>query len=395
MAEQMTEVPFLDLRAAYVELKTELDDAYQRVMDRGWFILGPELAQFEAEFAKSAGAEHCIGVGSGLDALTLALRAYDVGVGDEVIVPSFTFIATWLAVSATGATPIAVEPDPLTYNMTAAAIEPFLTPRTRAIVPVHLYGQPTDIRPIIESAHARDVLVIADAAQAHGAAYHGAPLGHLGDAVCWSFYPGKNLGAFGDGGAVTTDSCELDERLRLLRNYGSRERYEHGIRGVNSRLDELQAAFLRVRLHHLEDWNLRRRSIADLYRKRLTDLERVTLPEILPDVTSAWHLFVIRHPQRDELQRFLAERGIQSLIHYPVPPHRQRAYAQMTETLSLPIADQLASEVLSLPIGPQLSVSDAERVIDEIASFESGAARSYNPRYSEAKVIRPPQSERQ
>jgi dTDP-4-amino-4,6-dideoxygalactose transaminase len=359
-------VPFLDLHAAYLELKDELDAAYRRVMDSGWYILGPEVAAFEAEFAAYCEAVQCIGVASGLDALHLVLRALGIGPGDEVIVPSHTYVATWLAVSQTGATPVPVEPDERTYNIDPARIEGAITPRTRALLPVHLYGQPADLDPIMELARRHGLKVIEDAAQAHGARYKGRRIGGHGDAVAWSFYPGKNLGAIGDGGAVTTNDPELADRLRVLRNYGSRVKYVNEIQGYNSRLDPLQAAFLRVKLRHLDDWNERRQAIAAFYLRRLADTDLV-LPDVPSWADPVWHLFVIRHPQRDALQRRLFEAGIDSLIHYPIPPHKQAAYGPTGfATRALPIAARIADEVLSLPIGPQLSHEGARWVGDAL-----------------------------
>ncbi len=270
-------IPFLDVKATYTELREELDQAYRRVMDSGWFILGNEVTRFEAEFAASCGASQCIGVANGLDALVLILRGYGIGAGDEVIVPSNTYIATWLAVSEAGATPIPVEPDPRTYNLDPARVEAAVTPRTRAILPVHLYGQTADMDPILDIARRRGLKVIEDAAQAQGARYKDRPAGSLGDAAGFSLYPGKNLGAFGDAGAITTSDAELAARIRLLRNYGSRVKYDHEVMGVNSRLDELQSAFLRVKLTRLDAWNARRLAVARLYDEGLAGLPRPRL----------------------------------------------------------------------------------------------------------------------
>jgi dTDP-4-amino-4,6-dideoxygalactose transaminase len=359
-------VPFLDLHAAYLELKDELDAAYQRVMDSGWYILGAEVSAFEAEFAAYCEAAECVGVASGLDALHLVLRALGVGPGDEVIVPSHTYIATWLAVTQTGATPVPVEPNERTFNIDPVRIEGAITARTRALLPVHLYGQPADLDPIMELARRHGLKVIEDAAQAHGARYKGRRIGGHGDAVAWSFYPGKNLGALGDGGAVTTNDPELAERLRVLRNYGSRVKYVHEVQGYNSRLDPLQAAFLRVKLRHLDDWNLRRQGIAALYSSRLGGTDLI-LPEVPSWADPVWHLFVVRHPQRDVLQRRLIDAGIDSLIHYPIPPHKQAAYASSGFAIdAFPLAARIAGEVLSLPIGPHLSHEGARSVGDAL-----------------------------
>ena len=355
-------VPFLDLKAAYLELKPEIDAAVARVLDSGWYILGEEVDAFEAEFASYCGSRHCIGVANGLDALHLALRALDVGPGDEVIVPSNTYIATWLAVSQCGATPVPVEPDPLTHNLDPARIAAAITPRTRVLMPVHLYGQPVDIDPLLALAREHGLRVVEDAAQAHGARYRGKRIGAHGDLVAWSFYPGKNLGALGDAGALTTDDAGLAERLRVLRNYGSRVKYVNDEAGWNSRLDPLQAAALRVKLRHLDAWNARRAALAATYDEALSEFDLVR-PSVPHWAGPAWHLYVVQIDRRDEVQRGLAARGIGSLIHYPIPPHRQQAYAQagLAEG-SLPIAERLAARVLSLPMGPQLDPA-APRIV--------------------------------
>jgi dTDP-4-amino-4,6-dideoxygalactose transaminase len=358
-------IPFLDLRAAYLELKDELDDAYRRVMESGWFILGQEVEAFEREFADYCGAKHCIGVGNGLDALHLILKAMEIGPGDEVIVPSNTYIATWLAVSYAGATPVPVEPDERTFNIDSAKIEAAITPRTKAILPVHLYGQSADMDPILEIAGRHNLKVIEDAAQAHGAKYKGRRTGGIADAAGFSFYPGKNLGAFGDGGAVTTNDDALADKVRVLRNYGSHKKYFNEVKGYNSRLDELQAAFLRVRLQKLDEWNDRRRKIAAVYLKELSNVPHLTLPHVPDWAEPVWHLFVVRSPERERLQEYLAGQGIQTMIHYPVPPHKQDAYGEMS-ALSLPISERIHQEVLSLPIGPALSENDSLSIIDSI-----------------------------
>lgn len=359
-------VPFLDVGATYEELRTQIDNAIAEVLDSGWFLLGSQLEAFESEFADYVETEHAVGVGSGLDALTLALRALDIGPDDEVVVPSNTYIATWLAVSAVGATPIPVEPDPGTHNIDVTRIEAALTSRTKAILPVHLYGQPADLGPLLDLGRTSGCAIVEDAAQAHGARYQGRRIGGIGDVTCWSFYPGKNLGAFGDGGAVTTNNGEVAERVRVLRNYGSREKYVNEVRGVNSRLDEIQAAVLRVKLRHLDAWTARRVEIASHYLQAFADVPSLKVPQILPGVESAWHLFVVRHARREALRAHLTERGVQTLIHYPIPPHRQAAYADLTIASGLPIASRLASEVLSLPIGPHLDLAHARTVADAL-----------------------------
>ena len=348
-------IPFLDLRAAYLELKSEIDVALSRVLDSGWYVLGSEVEAFEAEWAAYCGAGQCVGLANGLDALILALRALDIGPGDEVIVPSNTFIATWLAVSAVGAIPVPVEPDPATYNIDPTRIEVAISPRTKAVLPVHLYGQSADLDPILTLARTHGLAVVEDAAQAHGARYKGRRIGAHGDVVCWSFYPGKNLGALGDAGAVTTNRSDLADRFRMLRNYGSRAKYVNEIQGVNSRLDPIQAAVLRVKLRHLDAWTERRRSVAARYDEGLAGYD-LTIPYVPPWADPVWHLYVVRSPQRDRLQALLAKAGIGTLVHYPIPPHMQTAYAAARFVPEdLPIACRLAGEVLSLPIGPHMA----------------------------------------
>lgn len=356
-------IPFLDLKAPHVELHDEVMQAIERVVDSGWYILGPEVDAFESEFATYCDTAHTVSVANGLDALHLALRAMGVGPGDEVIVPSNTYIATWLAVSQCGATPVPVEPVEATYNLDPTLIEAEITPRTKVILPVHLYGQPADMDPILTIARKHGLRVLEDAAQAHGARYKGKRIGGHGDAVAWSFYPGKNLGALGDGGAVTTNDPELADRLRVLRNYGSRVKYVNEVQGYNSRLDTIQAAVLRVKLKHLDEWNARRSVLAIQYLKGLADSGFV-LPHVPDWAECAWHLFVVRHPQRDALQQRLTEAGVGSLIHYPIPPHKQQAYAESAYGAdSFPLASRMADEVLSLPMGPQLSSIDASIVV--------------------------------
>lgn len=360
-------IPFLDLGATYRELKPQIDAAVARVLEGGWYILGPEVEAFEAEWAAYCGAGFAVGLANGLDALTLALRALGIGPGDEVIVPSNTYIATWLAVSGVGARPVPVEPDPLTHNIDPNLIEAAITPRTRAVMPVHLYGQPADLQPILEIAKRHGLRVIEDAAQAHGAAYRGRRLGGHGDIICWSFYPGKNLGAFGDAGAITTNDADLAARVAMLRNYGSREKYVNELPGVNSRLDPLQAAVLRVKLKVLDDWTERRRAIASAYLEGLKD-SGLILPHVPEWAAPVWHLFVVRTDAREQLQAQLAKAGIGTLIHYPIPPHMQSAYADLGfEAKAFPIARRLAQEVLSLPMGPHLDASLVRnRIVPEL-----------------------------
>lgn len=356
-------IPFLDLKAGYLELQPEIDAAMKRVLDSGWYILGEEVDAFEHEYAAYCDAKHCVGLANGLDALHLALLALGVGAGDEVIVPSNTYIATWLAVSQCGATPIPVEPDIATYNIDPARIEAAITPRTKVILPVHLYGQPADMDPILAVARKHGLKVLEDGAQAHGARYKGKRIGAHGDVVAWSFYPGKNLGAYGDGGAITTDDADIVERIRMLRNYGSRVKYVNDMRGFNSRLDPLHAAALRVKLKVLDTWNARRTVIASRYQAELSN-SNLILPNVPDWAEPAWHLYVVQHPQRDALQKQLSEAYIGTLIHYPIPPHLQQAYATAGFIQGqFPHAEQIAHQCLSLPIGPHLDEASASAVI--------------------------------
>ena len=360
-------VPFLDFTAPYEELKTELDEAYFRFMRSAWYVLGREVEAFEQEFAGYCGVKYCVGVGNGLEALHLILRAYHIGPGDEVIVPSNTYIATWLAVSHAGAVPVPVEPHPGTFNINPGKIAAAVTTKTKAIMPVHLYGQPADMDPIMSIARKHGLKVIEDNAQAQGARYKGRRTGSLGDAAGNSFYPGKNLGAFGDAGAVTTDDDELAEKVRTLRNYGSKKKYYNEVKGYNSRLDELQAAFLRVKLKKLDEWNGRRRNMAALYLTELGGAANLTLPFVPEWAEPAWHLFVVRHPKRNALQQKLAAADIGTLIHYPVPPHLSGAYSDGKWSRdSFPMAEELSDTVLSLPMGPHLAKEPARFVAAEV-----------------------------
>jgi dTDP-4-amino-4,6-dideoxygalactose transaminase len=360
-------VPFLDLGRLHEPIRPKLDAAYRRVMDSGLFIMGPELEMFEAEFATYSEVKHCIGVGNGLEALHLLLLAYGIGPGDEVIVPSNTFIATWLAVSHCGAIPVPVEPDIRTHNIDPDLISLAITPRTRAIIPVHLYGQPADMDRINEQATKHGLIVIEDAAQAQGARYKGSRVGSLGHAAGTSFYPGKNLGALGDGGAVLTNDDAIAKKVRMLRNYGSTLKYRHDLAGYNSRLDELQAAFLREKLKVLDEWNVRRREVAAAYTKMLYDLDCV-LPFVPGFAEPVWHLYVIRSKQRDALKAHLEEQGISTVIHYPTPSHQQVCYKDFINQ-TLPVADIFAREVLSLPISPDLKENEIERVCETVKKF--------------------------
>ena len=357
-------IPFLDMKSAYAELKPDLDAAYHRVMESGWFVLGKEVEAFEAEYAAFCGARHCIALGNGLEALELVLRGWDIGPGDEVIVPSNTYIATWLAVTAVGATVVPVEPTPEGPNIDPERIAAAITPRTRVIMPVHLYGEPADMEAIAALAARHGLKVVEDVAQAQGSKVRGRRAGSLGDAGAHSFFPTKNIGAYGDGGAVTTDDAALAGRLRALRNYGSRVKYVNIERGYNSRLDELQAAFLRVKLRHLDDWNERRRVLAARYTDRLAGIPGLGLPRAPQWAEPVWHLYVVRTARRAELVAALDKAGIGSLIHYPIPPHLQQAYADLALPRgTFPLAETLAETVLSLPMGPHLR----PEAVDEVA----------------------------
>jgi dTDP-4-amino-4,6-dideoxygalactose transaminase len=362
-------IPFLDLKAPHQELRRELEDAFTQILDSGWFIMGSQLEAFESEYASYCGVKHCIGVSNGLDALHMILRAYDIGEGDEVIVPSNTFIATWLAVSYAGAIPVAVEPDIRTYNINPHLIEAAITPRTKAIMAVHLYGQPADMDPIIGIARKYNLKVIEDAAQSQGARYKGRSSGSLGDAASHSFYPGKSLGALGDAGAITTDDDELADKLRVLRNYGSRTKYINEVKGFNSRLDEMQAAFLRIKLRKLDEWNDRRKALATYYMEALVN-ERLIFPYVPEWADPTWHLFVVRSSSRESLQQYLAAAEIGSVVHYPIPPHLQPAYSEFGyEKGDFPISEMIHEQVLSIPIYPHLDVLQAEVVQSAINQF--------------------------
>lgn len=364
-------IRFYDLGLSDPGLRADLDAAWARVADSGWMILGPELAAFEAEFAAFCGVGNAVGVGNGLDALVLALRAAGVGAGDEVIVPSHTFAATWLAVLQAGATPVPVEPDDRTYVIEAGAIAAALTPRTRAVIPVSLYGHPVDMDPIMALADRNGLFVLEDAAQSQGAGYRGRRTGALAHATAFSFYPTKNLGALGDAGCVTTDDAALADRLKMLRNYGSRQKYRHEVAGVNSRLDELQAAFLRARLARLEAGNQARRALAADYGRALADIPGLTLPTAANWAEPVYHLYVVRTEgdtgRRDALAAALKAKGIETLIHYPIACHRQDAFADLGFAPGrFPLAERLAEEVLSLPFWPGMPAGDVEAVAQAV-----------------------------
>jgi dTDP-4-amino-4,6-dideoxygalactose transaminase len=363
-------IPSLDLAPAIAELRPQLDAAYARVMDSGWLLLGKELAAFEAEYATSVGVAHCIGVANGLEAMQMVLMALGVGPGDEVIVPSNGYIATWLAVTHVGATPVPCEPDPHTYNLDPERLEGLITSRTKAILPINLYGQPADFDSINAIAAQHKIFVLEDAAQSHGARARGRAAGALGHAAGVSFYPSKNLGALADAGAVTTDDFTLAEKIRHLRNYGSKVRYHNEYPGLNSRLSELQAAFLRVKLPHLAAWNARRAALAAIYHEKLAGVGDLFLPFAPEWAEPVWHLFVVRTARREALQSHLAAAGIGTQVHYPVPPHLSPAYRSAGWNRGdFPLAEKFANEVLSLPIGPHHTAEQVEFACATIRAF--------------------------
>jgi dTDP-4-amino-4,6-dideoxygalactose transaminase len=362
-------IPFLDVGAAYEELADELDAAYRTVMRSGRYLFGDQLEHFEHEFAMHEGAAHAAAVGSGFDALILAMRAFEVGPGDDVLVPTNTIAATWQAVSAVGARPVGVEPSEQTHTLDPDLLQPALTPTTKAVVPVHLYGRPAAMATIIDWAHSLGLVVIADAAQAHGATLDGRRVGGLADAAAWSFYPSKNLAGFGDGGMVTSNDSHVIDRVRRLRNYGAEQRDYALEIGLNSRLDELQAAFLRVRLAHLDVWNERRRVNANRYLSALSDLPLHLPPRDGADVQSAWHLFVVRVSNRVAVRKGLTDAQVETLVHYSTPPFAQPAFAGLgVNPNRFPIATRLAQEVLSLPVGPHLDSAGVDSVVDRLRS---------------------------
>lgn len=362
-------IPFNDFESQNKEIGHELEETFSRFLRSSWFVLGNEVKMFEEEYAAYCGTKFCVGVGNGLEAMHLVLRAWGIGPGDEVLVPSNTYIATWLAVSHAGATPIPVEPCPSTYNIDPDRVRDAITARTKAIIPVHLYGQPAQMEKILEIAKEFRLKVLEDAAQAQGALYFGKRVGGLGDAGAHSFYPTKNLGAFGDAGAVTTNDEGLADRIRLLRNYGSRKRYENEIIGYNSRLDELQAALLRVKLRYIDKWNDRRAKVAKAYIDFLANPKfNLVLPSIPIGLVPVWHLFVVAHTARDQIRAKLNQCGVTTLIHYPIPPHLSDAYR--TTDLSfgrLPIAEAQARQVFSLPIGPHLSEESISYILKSLS----------------------------
>ncbi|WP_318435528.1 DegT/DnrJ/EryC1/StrS family aminotransferase [Photobacterium leiognathi] len=365
-------IKFLDIQAINNQYQKELKEACARVIDSGWYIMGNELEAFEREFAEYCGVKHAIGVANGLDALILVIRAWkELGklkAGDEVIVPANTYIASVLAITENDLIPVFVEPNPTTYNLCPQNVIAAITEKTKAILPVHLYGLVSPMPELMEIAKQHDLLVLEDCAQAHGANIDGNKVGNWGDAAGFSFYPGKNLGALGDAGAITTNNADLAQAIKALRNYGSHKKYENIYQGVNSRLDEIQAAMLRVKLGYLDQETARRREIANYYRSKITN-PRIQLPEWNNDDNHVFHLFVIQTSQRDELQQYLIENGVQTVIHYPIPPHKQPAYAEWNQQ-SLPMTEKIHQQVLSLPIDPTMDNKAVDRVIELVNGFK-------------------------
>lgn len=365
------EIKFLDIQKIIKPYNYEIQNAINSVIESGWFILGKKVGEFEKQYAQYIGTKHCIGVANGLDALILIFRAYiELGKlrsGDEVIVPANTYIATILSISANGLVPVLIEPDVNTFNIDPLKIEKKISSKTKAIMPVHLYGQCADMTPVIEIAKKHNLFVVEDVAQAHGATCNKIKAGSFGDAAGFSFYPGKNLGAFGDGGAITTNNDKLAETVSALRNYGSNKKYYNLYKGTNSRLDEIQAAILSVRLKYLDTENEHRQKIADYYLSKIKN-SKIILPFVADYGKPVWHLFVIRTEKRDELQNYLLDNGIQTVIHYPISPHKQIAYKEWNN-LSFPITETIHERVLSLPISPVLTMQEAEYVVDVLNKY--------------------------
>lgn len=362
-------IPFVDLKIQYAVLSQEINSAVQNVMDRSDFILGKDVEQFEQEFGEFINARYCISVASGTDALHLAMLAAGIKAGDEVITAANTFVATALAIAYTGARPVLIDIDEKTYNMDAAKVKKAITKKTKAIIPVHLYGQSADMDAVMEMAKRKNLSVIEDACQSHGALYKGRAAGTIGGMGCFSFYPGKNLGAYGDGGLIATNNPELSDKISLLRNYGQRKKYYHELKGYNSRLDTMQAAILRVKLKRLKEWNEKRAKAAEMYNNLLRDLD-ITLPHKADYGTHVYHLYVIRVKKRDELQDFLHSKGISTGIHYPVPIHQQEAFRDLGyKTGNFPITERYAKEILSLPMYPELTEGQIHEVAGGIREF--------------------------
>lgn len=384
MSDPRIRVPFYNIGDSYHQIKPEIDNIISKVLEEGWYILGKEVTSFEEEYAKYLEVKHCVGVSNGLDALFLVLKAWGIGEGDEVVVPSNTYIATWLAVSYSGAKPVPVEPDIGTLNIDPSLIEKVITQRTKAIIPVHLYGMPADMKPIKELADKYGIKVLEDAAQAQGAEYNGKKCGSIGHAAAFSFYPGKNLGAFGDAGAVTTNDDALAEKVRCLANYGSKKKYYNEMKGYNCRLDEIQAAVLRVKLRYLDEWNKKRHKVALIYNQianpnivlpyhqleSSTQDEEIcfTLPHSGSQAKPCWHQYVILNDRRDNLIEYLSMNGIQTMIHYPIPPHKQRAYSKMNQE-SYPLAEKIAKDCISLPMNPYLQEDELGYINETLRYF--------------------------
>lgn len=363
-------IPFLDFKKMNQDVKAELLPSFEHFIDSGWYILGNQVKQFEADYANFNDVKYCSGLANGLDALIISLKALNIGDGDEVIVPSNTYIASWLAVSYVGATPIPVEPNLVTYNINPDLIEAAITHKTKAIMPVHLYGQCCEMDAIMAIAHKHNLFVVEDNAQSQGATYNNKLAGSFGHVNATSFYPGKNLGAYGDAGAITTNDETLLNKVMTIRNYGSNRKYYNEIKGINSRLDELQAGFLSIKLKHLNNWVNERNAIANLYNQQLTSIGDIAVPEIANGATHVYHLYVIRTQKRNELQTYLAENGIGTLIHYPLPPHQQEAYKELGyKKGNFPLAEQIADTCLSLPLYPGLTIDEISFICNTIKQF--------------------------
>ncbi|MCH2317716.1 MAG: DegT/DnrJ/EryC1/StrS family aminotransferase [SAR202 cluster bacterium] len=367
-------IPLVDLKAQYRSIKEEMDSAIQGVLERTQFINGPEVSEFEKNFAEYCGAKHAVGVGNGTDALILALDALGVGSGDEVITTANTFIATAEAISAVGATPVFIDVDPRHFNMTGSGFEEAITPRTKSVIPVHLYGQPAPMNEISEVANRHNIKIIEDSAQAHGASYTGNPVGTWGDVTCFSFYPAKNLGAYGDAGAVITNDSDLATAIRMRKDHGRTQKYTHDFIGTNSRLDTMQAAILNVKLGHLTEWTDRRRAIADAYTAALSEFDWIGLPEAMEDARHVYHLYVIQVDQRDALQKHLADSGVGTGVHYPIALNLQPAYSHLGyKQGDFPVSESLGDRILSLPMYPELTDEQIQQVVGAIATFSGNS----------------------
>ena len=363
-------IPFLSFEAVNKDIKQEILQSFEQFFDRAWYVLGEDLTSFEQEYAAFNQVQHAVGVSNGLDALRLCLQLLGIGTGDEVIVPSNTYIATFLAVSHVGAIPVLVEPNLQTYNLDSTKIEAAITPKTKAIMPVHLYGQACEMEAIMAFAEKHNLVVVEDNAQAHGASYNGKLTGSWGHANGTSFYPGKNLGAYGEAGAITTNNAELAYQATILRNYGSDKKYHNVALGYNMRLDECQAGFLRVKLRYLNQWTQQRQQLASWYHEALTGIEEIVLPKVAPGTTHVYHAYVIRTPHRNALQQHLTQASIGTLIHYPIPPHLQPAYAHLGYTTgSFPVAEEIANTCLSLPLWPGMTREQVEEVSETVRRF--------------------------